>query len=285
MALLLRAEPEELRRRPRLRHAPPSRDGPDRVQPTARAHARPLAALRGLHRRVVPRQHGSAAERGGTRIEAGPYPAGRPAAVGADRRGAPPRREDLGLPLDAPLVLYPGDLELGDGAARIVEAFAAMGDRDARLVMACRPKTADAERAEVELRERARAHGITDRVTWIGETPRIHDLIAAADVVALPSTDSYAKMDLPLVLLEAMWLARPVVVASGAPAAELADGGGALAVEPGALAATLHRLLGDDAARDALGRTARKVANDRFTPDRMAAAYETLYDRLLEERP
>ncbi len=194
-------------------------------------------------------------------------------------------REDLGLPLDAPLVLYPGDLELGDGAARIVDAFAAMGDRDARLVMACRPKTADAERAEVELRERARAHGITDRVTWIGETPRIHDLIAAADVVALPSTDLYAKMDLPLVLLEAMWLARPVVVASGAPAAELADGGGALAVEPGALAETLDRLLGDDAARDALGRAARKVANDRFTPDRMAAAYETLYDRLLEERP
>lgn len=192
-------------------------------------------------------------------------------------------RVALSLPIDAPLVVYPGDLELGDGAGRTIDAFA--GTRtDARLVMACRAKTAGAAEAERSLRERARALRVADRIVWMGETPRIHDLLATADVVVLPSADLYAKMDLPLVLLEAMWLARAVVVASDGPASELADGGAAIAVAPDALAGEIARLIDDDARRRALGDVARRAAAERFHPARMAAAYETLYDDILEER-
>jgi glycosyltransferase involved in cell wall biosynthesis len=195
-----------------------------------------------------------------------------------ERRAA---RETLGLPIDAPIVLFPGDLELGDGAGRVVEAFAGVRSEDALLVMACRPKTGGAQAAERALRERMRALGIAERAVWIGETPHIHALLGAADIVALPSTDLFAKMDLPLVLLEAMWLARPVVVAAGGPAAELADEGAAVAADEGALSATLGELLGDDAARAALGERARRAAEARYHPARMASEYETLYDRVL----
>jgi len=152
-----------------------------------------------------------------------------------------------------------------------------------QLALACRAKTPEARRAEAELRARSQALGTAARVTWIGETPQILDLLGAADVVALPSDVAYAKMDYPLVLLEAMALARPVVVATGTPAAELTEEGGALAVAPQAeaLAAALAPLLTDSVERARLGSAARNQALSRFSRSRMARDYELLYDALL----
>lgn len=186
-------------------------------------------------------------------------------------------RERFDVPTDAPLIVYPGDLEHGDGARRILDAHARLRS-EATLAMACRAKTPAARDAERDLRSRAAA-----RVVWIGETPDIHSLLGAADVVALPSSDLYAKMDLPLVLIEAMWLERAVIVAEGAPASELAPG--VITVEPqvDALAAAIDALLDDDGARRAQGRTARRIAEERYHPRAMVDAYESLYDALLRE--
>lgn len=191
-------------------------------------------------------------------------------------------RRELGLPEGAPIVVYPGDLEHSRGAARMINAFLAEALADeALLVMACRDKTPEARRVEARLR--ARAAPLGPRVRWIGETPRIHDLLGAADVVALPSTDLYAKMDLPLVLLEAMWLERAILVVHDSPAAELAEGGGAIATDPDAEAvgAALARLLEDDDARRERGRAAREVVGTRYDASSMARAYEAIYDELL----
>jgi len=185
------------------------------------------------------------------------------------------------LPEEAAIVLYPGDLEFGAGARLTLEAHAAL-PRETHLVLACRAKTDLARRRQDELVERARALGTESRVTFVGETPRILELLAAADVVALPSETAYAKMDYPLVLLEAMMLARPVVVCEGTPAAELAAKGAAVAVPAAleALVAVLSKLLGDDEGRRALGERARAAALTDHDPRAMARAYETLYDSL-----
>lgn len=190
-------------------------------------------------------------------------------------------RAHFGLPADAPVVVYPGDLEHSRGAQRSLRAFAASARDDAWLVMACRDKTSRAREAERALRDEAAELG--ERVRWIGETDRIHDLLGAADVVALPATDLYAKMDLPLVLLEAMFLGRAVLVVEDSPAAELASHGGALATAPDAeaIGAGLEDLLENDGAREALGEAARRVADERYSPEAMARAYEDLYDELL----
>jgi phosphatidylinositol alpha-1,6-mannosyltransferase len=191
-------------------------------------------------------------------------------------------RVELGLDPERPLLLYPGDLEFGRAAALMVEAHAELAS-DVELALACRAKTPHARGVEAGLRARTLSLGTADRVHFIGETTKILALLAASDIVALPSTVAYAKMDYPLVLLEAMALERPVVVASDTPAAELADGGGALAVsaEPRLLAATLRRLFAAQAERLALGRAGRAAARGRFDRGRMAEAYELLYDELL----
>lgn len=189
-------------------------------------------------------------------------------------------RARLQLPVDGPLLVYPGDLEFGHGARTTIEAFA-RGTKDAHLVMACRRKTEEARVKEDELRRLAvrRAAG---RVHWIGETPHIHALLGASDVVCLPTDTLFAKMDYPLVLLEAMSQARAVVVAEGTPAAELAEDGAAACVPPDvdALSATLRELVDDDAARQQLGAAGRRAVLERFSPAPMARAYEALYAEL-----
>lgn len=191
-------------------------------------------------------------------------------------------RAQFSLPVDAPVLCYPGDLEFGRGAITVLDGFAALGTHDALLVMACRAKTAGAKEAERALRDHAAQRGVGERVLWVGETNAIHDLLAAVDVVLLPTDTLYAKMDYPLVILEAMSLGKPVVVGAGTPADELCVGGAAIATEvtPDAVAAVMARLLDDREARSLHGDKGRARVLAEYTRAPMAAAYEALYDEL-----
>ncbi|MBX3247356.1 MAG: glycosyltransferase family 4 protein [Myxococcales bacterium] len=189
-------------------------------------------------------------------------------------------RARLQLPEAEPLVLYPGDLEFGRGARTTLEAFARL-PRGAHLVMACRRKTPAARQAEDELHALA-ARVAPARVHWVGETPEILALVGAVDVVALPTETLYAKMDYPLVVLEAMAMARPVVVAEGTAAAELgAHGALVVPAEVEALTRALDDLLGDPSGARARGLSGRAAALSSFSPRAMAETYERLYDELV----
>jgi glycosyltransferase involved in cell wall biosynthesis len=207
-------------------------------------------------------------------------PASRPLPV-PDEPGRRHARVAWGLPIDAPLLVYPGDLERGEGARLAIEATAALPEL--HLALAYRAKTPATHRAERRLRALAAQLGVAPRVHWIGETDRIVALLGTADVVALPSRDLGAKVDLPIVLLEAMWLARPVIVARGSASEELAEEGGAWAIpcDREALVDALRALLDDSATRAEAGRRARATAEAQYDPVRMAARYEALYDELL----
>ncbi len=205
------------------------------------------------------------------------------APASADEKRA--TRTALGLPLDAALIVYPGDLEFSRAAERMLRAHAALsGAYAAVLVLACRAKTTQARAEEDRLRELARTLPGASRVSFVGETRHIHGLLAAADVVALPAEDLYAKMDLPLVLIEAMLLERAVLVGEGTPAAELCDGGAAIAtaIDSDAVAQQIARLLDSASERTQLGARARAAALERHHPAVVASAYEALYDELLQ---
>jgi glycosyltransferase involved in cell wall biosynthesis len=209
-------------------------------------------------------------------------PAVAPLAV-ADAAARARARALLGLPVSAPLVLFPGDLEHGRGAQLTLEAFQTLPRTlDAVLVIASRRKTSRAAECERALRDRADRLGLGDSVRWLGETPHMHALIASADVVALPTEDLVAKVDLPLVLIEAMWLGRPVVVAEGSSAADLAEGDGAelCSLTPEAVGAAIRQLLEDTAHAERRSEAGQRAAASRYHPDTMAAAYEGLYDEL-----
>jgi glycosyltransferase involved in cell wall biosynthesis len=196
-----------------------------------------------------------------------------PAAVEALRRA-------YGLAPNRVVVTFPGDLEHGRGADTIVEACARMSARArVTLVLACRDKTPASAARRARLTGRALGAGLDVRA--LGEVPAMHALLAASDIVALPTDSLYAKVDHPLVLLEAMHLGRPVLVSEGSAAYELAEDGGAIgaAFEASALAAELDRLAGDSALRARWSERARGLAGRR-TVRAMALAYESIYSEL-----
>jgi phosphatidylinositol alpha-1,6-mannosyltransferase len=192
-------------------------------------------------------------------------------------------RKKHGLSEAGPIWIYPGDLEFGGGAEIALRGFAAWNRSDAVLLIACRRKTAQADEALFRLRDRARQLGVTPRVHWLGETPQIHELLALSDFVVMVNPTAYAKMDYPLVALESMCLGRPVLVGRGTPSAELADDGGAVAVDTNAeaLAEAIEKLSADQAFCAALGQKARSLAASKFSPRTVTESYEQLYEEIL----
>ena len=121
------------------------------------------------------------------------------------------------------------------------------------------------------LEDLARSLGITDRVVFAGHADKALVLQSYMDasVVALPSvTGAGGDRDgVPVVLMEALALGRPVVASALGGLAEHLDPTVAALVEPGdveGLAAALDQLLTDAAARDALAAAGRERAAERF---------------------
>jgi glycosyltransferase involved in cell wall biosynthesis len=137
---------------------------------------------------------------------------------------------------------------------------------------------------EGALRAFAAEHGITDRVHILGYRSDVSDILAAADIYAMPSLSE----GLPLGLLEAMFAGKAIVASDvgGIPEA-VAAGREALLVPPGdhaALAATLRCLLADPAQRARLGAAAKARVASAFDLERMTDAYEQIYRGALSRR-
>jgi glycosyltransferase involved in cell wall biosynthesis len=181
---------------------------------------------------------------------------------------------------DGPIVLYPGDYEVSTGAITVARATRPILNAVPRatVVFACRPKTKNAEAARrAVLAEHGAGEG---RVVHVGEIPDLHALIAASSVVAFPVDDLYGKVDVPLVVLEAMALGVPLVLAGRGPLEMVAAARFVEPAEPEALAREIIDLLTHvHAARD-LGERARREHEARFSPRVVASEHDALYEEL-----
>lgn len=117
-----------------------------------------------------------------------------------------------------------------------------------------------------ELRRLAERVHVSERVRFIGARRDVHRVMAAADVVVVPSV-----WDEPfgLVAAEAQLLGTPVVAARRGALPEVMDGGRAGLVfdaeDPASLAEAVARLAADPALRARLAETARARARERYT--------------------
>jgi glycosyltransferase involved in cell wall biosynthesis len=127
----------------------------------------------------------------------------------------------------------------------------------------------------------AKQLGVTDRVKFTGFRSDVGDLLAAADLVALPSLWE----GLSISLLEAMAAGKAIVTTSiGSNREVTRDGAAAVLIQPKdppALATAIRSLANDSERRKSLGRRAREEQQARYTLDRMLDAYLAEYDELL----
>ena len=207
-----------------------------------------------------------------------------PALRGADARTQARQRWEL--PTDRPVVLFAGDYQFSSAATVLADAIPrVLAGRAAHFVYACRIKQEASRAIEEQVRATIRAAGVASSVTFLNEVDDMEALIAAADLSVMPSESLYAKMDLPLVLLECLAQQVPLVVADVEPLVEVlagrTDWGAAVPPQdPEALAATLGALLDSPDGLRAMGEAGRRAVIERWSAEAMAAAYEDIYDEV-----
>ena len=128
-----------------------------------------------------------------------------------------------------------------------------------------------------ELEELSHARGLADHVEFLGHREDIPSLLAAADAFVLPSRSEA----FPNGAIEAMAAGLPVVASNVGGLRDLIQNGrtGVLVApgNPEALAGALQTLIDNPAGAEAIGRAAHDEVQQRYSFDRMIAAYENLY--------
>ncbi|MCC6588027.1 MAG: glycosyltransferase family 4 protein [Bryobacterales bacterium] len=171
-------------------------------------------------------------------------------------------RNRLGIPGDAPVVLYLGRLETVKGLGYLLQAFSQINQHGAYLVLA------GAGSEQAALAKRAVELGIGGRVKFAGYAPIevAPTFYAMADVFVLPSiTVPTGKETWGLVVNEAFNQGVPVIAtdAVGAAAGGLVQDGVNGFVVPernaAALAKAITRILSDATLRDQLSDGARRT--------------------------
>ena len=184
---------------------------------------------------------------------------------GEFRRNEPPRIGEI-----ARLCDVKGQRELLHALARLPEA---------QLVLAGRDLEQGGAYQDALERESERL-GVRERVEF-GFHDDVPALLETLDVVALPSWTE----GLPIVLLEAMAHARPVVATTVGGTPELvADGETGFLVpprDPEALTTALRRVLDDPDLGRRLGEAGRARVAERFSADEQAQRILAIYDELV----
>lgn len=168
-------------------------------------------------------------------------------------------RRALGLEPGDSLVLLPAVLREGKGHEVLIDALQEIKARVPRT------RVAFAGGGELEgvLRARAERHG--DAVMFLGQREDMPELLAACDLVVLPSMAEA----LPTALIEAAAAGRPVVATRVGGTPEVVEDGetGMLVPpdDPAALAAAVAAVLNDPEGARALGEAGRRRALSMFS--------------------
>jgi glycosyltransferase involved in cell wall biosynthesis len=174
-------------------------------------------------------------------------------------------RQDLGIAEDELLALLVAVLRPEKQASTFVAAVAEARRRGCPV----RGVVAGAGPDLPEVERQARAGGGV--VSVLGERSDVADLMAAADLVCLTSRAE----GLPIVVLEAMALGRPVLASAvgGIPAAVSRSGILVEDLSTEGFAAALCSAAGDRVRLATLGREARARYVEQFSMDRVAESY------------
>ena len=194
-----------------------------------------------------------------------------------DRRAV---RAEFGFAEDAPLVLFAGRLAEQKRVEDLLKAVDLLQhvQPDLRtLIVGDGPLRG-------QLEENAHLYHLDGLVRFLGHRDDVPRLLAAADVVVLPS----AYEGLPNVALEAMRFRKPVVATAAPGTTELVvDGQTGLLVPIGNiihLARAIRDIVRDPALAARLGEAGRARVEDHFRADAMVAQFAELYENLARSK-
>lgn len=182
-------------------------------------------------------------------------------------------RAEFDVPDAVPLIGLVGRLHPAKGHADLLCALAQLNTEGIKMrsLLVGSGELHDEIAADVERR------GLRNQVTLTGQRADIPRLLAALDVLVMPSRWE----GLPITLLEAMAMGKPVVATKvGGIPDVVTDGQEGLLVPAGdveSLTNALRRMVTDAGLRQRCGERARATLLARYDVRRTAQAYESLY--------
>ena len=187
-------------------------------------------------------------------------------------------KRGLGIPDDCLTVGIVGRIAPEKGHLILLQAAALLGDRyPLRYVI-----VGDGP-SEAAVREAVRNMGLEDRVVFAGFRGDVNNVIAALDIMTLPST---WNEPCAAVVQQAMALSKPVIGtrAGGTPEMIVEGETGFLvpSTDAAALADAITRLAGDAFLRKRLGAAGRERVESHFSLNLMTDRIEALYRREYE---
>ena len=192
-------------------------------------------------------------------------------------------RGELGVQPNAPLLICVARIFPPKGQDKLVRALALLqpefpGIKALIVGQDYPPGTS----YSAELKALAAKLGLADSLIFTGLRSDIPCLIAAADVLVMPSFEE----PFGLVYAEAMAMRRPVVAFDDGGTPEVVDHGKSGLLSPrediGALAENIATLLRNPELRRQMGDYGRAQVEERFNPVRLARDVATIYSRLLD---
>ena len=184
-------------------------------------------------------------------------------------------RASLGLPVGAFVVVYVGRVSQEKGVRYAIEALTA-ADAEVHLVIAGEGDDLAAARSL------AGELGVSSRVHFLGYVTNPAHVYTAADVAVVPSlwNEAFGR-----VVVEAMGYGVPTVATAVGGMRELFDHGVQGLFVPkadaGAIAGALETLRIDGGLRQSMAVAARELALARYSSERVAAEYASLYERVV----
>lgn len=200
-----------------------------------------------------------------------------------DAEGTDRLRGSLDIAAGIPVVIMIGRMLTHKGVHEYVEcAKIVVEDRDTEFLLV--GPTDEGNPASIP-EETLVEWGKRGWVRYLGERSDIRELMAMADVVALPSY----REGFPRVLVEAAAMGKPMVTTDTPGCRDVVDDGVSGLIVPvgdaGALASAVEKLLASPDLRAQMGKAARLKALDEFDERRVTQDIIAIYDELLAEAP
>ncbi len=195
-------------------------------------------------------------------------------------------RKKYGIPPEGALLIYPGDIDVSNGSEHAFEILKeTLKTTDVHLIFACRIRSKLSHEKQAAVMATVSSYGLTERVTFLNEIPDLFPLLAEADMVIFPVDTLYGKMDIPMVLLEAMQLRTPVLISDIEEMQELHNSAGIFSENParyGIWADQISALACSSSERERLGNAQRRFVMDNFHIEKTCSEYKTLYNSLMK---
>jgi len=185
-------------------------------------------------------------------------------------------------------ILFAGNLHPGRGIEVVADSVSGVVKQfpSAKFIFACRFFETGLEQQNLErIKSKMEDEKLKDNVMFLDRIDNMKQLIAACDIVVFPPGTMIYKMDYPLILLEAMAMAKPVVFSDVAPLDELFESNSNIMIEknsPKQLADSVISLLSDKKKMRLMGENAKALIKERFDIGPLSHKYMDLYEELLK---